>query len=366
MNMKKIVFYGVANCALRNKAEHYLDDNYIVIGYTDSFYTEDILQGKRFIPLEKLAIEEFDYIVILAASVKNQNLIKENLRRIGVMKEKILCPFFLYNDSFYYTPDLRKELKFHLEKNNLEQGMDVVLGLSYSLKGIDERRLEGNFYDFSWHSLDLYYNLRLLKEAGKINTALLCFPYYYFDLDMSKSLEIVSKPNFWAIRGFEDWHNALNGNEDIIEYITIYDMFGKHFFAETEGRKYWKTLYEILDKEDGSCELSPIWKREYKETFEENGILLEELLRYLSKMKSKIIFVVPPHLYLPCIKEELYPVIETKKKRFYQLINSMQESYSFEVIDAFEIMQDKIYWADQGHLNEAGKQEFTNFLRKVI
>ena len=54
MILKRIICYGVNNIKLRSNILSYLSEKYEIIGFCDSFYEEDILQGELFIPVNKI------------------------------------------------------------------------------------------------------------------------------------------------------------------------------------------------------------------------------------------------------------------------------------------------------------------------
>lgn len=52
--MKKVILYGVTCVELRRNAEAFLDDEFEIAGYSDTYYTKDVLDGKPFFPPEEL------------------------------------------------------------------------------------------------------------------------------------------------------------------------------------------------------------------------------------------------------------------------------------------------------------------------
>lgn len=190
--MKKIVLYGVGSIELRRDIEYFLDDGYEIVGYSDTHYRSDVLDGKPFLPPRELCRQELDYIILLSF----REDILQNMRRYlisqGVHNEKILEPTaFLHRNAEKYQLDLISDIHEHYQG---EQGL--IFGLSYSLRGIRTGQLKNSFYDCSWSSLDLYYNFRIFqymdrcKLLSAVKNALLIFPYYYFDYDMSRYIYI--------------------------------------------------------------------------------------------------------------------------------------------------------------------------------
>lgn len=54
------------------------------------------------------------------------------------------------------------------------------------------------------------------------------------------------------------------------------------------------------------------------------------------------------------------------KDRFYECIDYMKKYYRFQVIDCFDLIDNKSCFYDYEHLNEIGKREFTSYLNRKI
>lgn len=65
--MNKVILYGVASVELRAAVEHFLAEDIEIVGYSDSFHREDILQGKRFIACRDIVKEQFDFVILLSS-----------------------------------------------------------------------------------------------------------------------------------------------------------------------------------------------------------------------------------------------------------------------------------------------------------
>ena len=150
--MKRLILYGVRHVELRRNVEYFLDNSYEIVGYSDSYYTTDVLDGKRFISPEMLSHMEFDYIIPLSFKETVLSEMKTDLIGQGIPTEKIVYPvIFLSQGKETMQPDLVRDAKAQYRG---EEGL--IFGLSYSLRGIFEKRLKPAFYDCSWHGLDLY------------------------------------------------------------------------------------------------------------------------------------------------------------------------------------------------------------------
>lgn len=238
--------------------------------------------------------------MILSEKEKNQEEIRDKLIKL-CNKDSIIVPRLLLLRNADFIPDLKDEIINKIKKKSYEA---AVMGLSYSLRGIDFERLCLKSIDFSWHGLDLYYNykqLELLLDKSELNiqTFIMMFPYYYLNYDMSSSLYQFSTGQIFACRGFQDWHNArFVSNSSIQEYLISEEIFGEKFWKY----KKWKKVsggYESVLKMD-KVELPKIWKRFHKGTCKENENLLQKILEMLKD--RNIIFVIPP-IFIETIKE---------------------------------------------------------------
>lgn len=364
--MKKIICYGIKNCELRRKVGLFLSKEFEIIGYSDSYATEDNLQGEHFISPFEISQYEYDYVLVLSVDGIKQQEIKQALAQEGVRPESIIIPRLLYNGEAYFTPDLKKEI-FEKARNEY---YGVILGLSYSLRGIDTRKLKKSFIDFSWHGLDIYYNWISLKffldnYNGNIQKAFLVFPYYYFNYDMSSSFYQFNTAQILALHAYEDWHNANNSFDDRIrDYLKCFELFGEKFWEQVNWKKYCPKNTKVIDNK--FSDLNEIWKKEYIKTQKENYEIMQNILNMLSQKKTKIYIIIPPILKSYINKSEwLY--YESTRNYFYYLMNELNSKYVFEVLDYSELfnLQPQFFY-DYEHLNEVGRQEFTKTLNDLL
>lgn len=66
INVKKVILYGVGSVELRRDAEYFMDDEYEIVGYSDSHYSYDSLDGAAFYPPEALCHQPVDYAGVFA------------------------------------------------------------------------------------------------------------------------------------------------------------------------------------------------------------------------------------------------------------------------------------------------------------
>ena len=178
--MKKVILYGVGSVELRRDAEYFMDDEYEIVGYSDSHYSYDSLDGAAFYPPEALCHQPVDYVVLLAFQESVLTQMREYLLSLNVRSEKIIAPtIFLHRNAEKYQLDLIQDICL-----NCHGMQGLIFGLSYSQRDICIRSLEIPFYDCSWSSLDLYYNYRIFQYMEEhqmltgVKLALLVFPYH--------------------------------------------------------------------------------------------------------------------------------------------------------------------------------------------
>ncbi len=78
---KKVILYGIRGEG-RREIEYYLSNDYEIIGYSDSdvqYYTCHYINYKCFFIPEKLAEQDFDYIIITVKDLKISNEIRQQI-----------------------------------------------------------------------------------------------------------------------------------------------------------------------------------------------------------------------------------------------------------------------------------------------
>lgn len=358
-----MILYGVRHVELRRDIEYFLDDSYEIIGYSDTYYTSDVLDDKHFIPPEGLPYTEFDYIIPLSFKKSVLADMRSKLIDQGVPPEKIIRPtMFLHQGREKMQVDLIKDIGTQYQG---EEGL--VFGLSYSLRGICAKKLRPAFYDCSWHGLDMYYNYRIFQHMRclgfllRVKVALLVFPYYYFNYDMSKSIYQYQEGQIFAMRGLDDWHNYLQvpGASD---YVTNYRMFGRKISEFYHFHKYERQDREIYSGKDGEGELGSMWIRDHPETIAENTILFADFCRELTEAGINPVVVVPPY-YIKGISQASLETVRERKQKFYQIMESVDVDI-FDFLDAFSDRRE--LFSDLIHLNSNGAEAFTELINQTV
>lgn len=364
--MKKIIIYGIALIKLRREIEYFLDSEECqIIGYSDSYYQEDVVDHRNFIAPMDICRENVDYIVIATESIKAQEEIKSFLIEQGVSLDKIVIPVMLFSKAIASKARLIDEI------NMTEGDYDgLIFGLSYSRKGIKKDKLLKRFYDFSKDGLDLYYNAETYKrilEQGRIKNikcALCMFPYYYFDYDMSKSLGQYESGQIFCVQGLKDWHNykkCLSAEN----YVTNFELFGNRY-AAFYNAGHWEPIIRKTLSDTEEYQLERIWYRDYDETVDENLQIFESFLKQLKNEKVKVILVVPP-ICLNIYNEDDRRQIYKKKEKFYRCLEPFIEDKLLEVIDHTDLYIDKLeFFYNPTHLNYYGSEAYTKIINQLI
>lgn len=364
--MAKIIVYGVKNARLRAWVRNYLSDKFEIIGVSDSFIDRDVLQGETFIHPFDIHLYQFDYIIILAEREHIQLEIRKRLIDLHIEENKIIVPRLFLQNNIDFIPDLKKEIIDRVNDNNNIDS--VVMGLSYSLRGIDFNRLSLNALDFSWHGLDLYYNYKSLEvllcniDIRTINTALLVFPFYYFNYDMSRSLYQFTTGQILACRGFQDWHNAaFVQNQEIYDYWICDKLFGEKFWKYRNWKKISEKNESIMA--GGGVKLPGLWKNFYQDTWKENEKIMKNILGQMKNIR--ILFIIPP-VYVDVIEKEEIKFFDKMKERFLFSIKKFQPEYEFEIYDFSQEISDISCFYDFTHLNEKGRLKFTEIINGCL
>lgn len=358
-SMKKIILYGIANRTLRMQVQSYLDDDYEIIGISDSKLTEDYLQGELYITPDEIINKQFDYILVLTTNERSQKEIIDILRMKGISINKIIVPRLLCQKDSEYIPDLKRDLEKEIVRNTNAEGF--CLGLSYSLRGLNFNKLQIDCIDCSWHGLDLYYcykSRQMFDERYK--TAILVFPYYYFNYDMSLSEYQFNTGQILACRGFQDWHNADKSHNSVIDdYLISTELFGKKFWMNKRWRKEIPREEKII--ENTATGIATIWKKKHQGTLEENILIFERLIQ--SCVGMRIVMIVPPIFWEVIRRDDVQYILE-QKSYFYKIINRYKNV--IELFDCSNLMQKREYYYDYEHLNEEGREVLTRLLNQKL
>lgn len=361
---KRILIYGIANSVLRRKVEVYLNEVYEIIGYSDTYYKEDILQGENFIFPHQIINYNIDIVIACVEKEETYHEIKNFLENIGFYGNVIYAKRY-FDSVCMYTPNLKEEVYQKKWKKSGISRRGVIFGLSYSLRGIDYEKLDGDFYDFSWHGLDLYYNSSLFSDAMKqwdvlpMDVSLMVIPYYYFDYDMSMSEYQYRTGQIYSVRDY-GWHNGKLSFKGIQDYIKSDNLFGEKLFRVYKGKKYYPHI-DMWGGDEKSSPLSLIWYNSYEMSVKENVQIFKNLL-----YETKNMIVIVPPFYIRNLSQNERKIIFKKKNKFYRLIEDLKSEFSFEIFDCLELYNNVEFFSDEWHLNYLGKEAFTKYINNTI
>lgn len=293
----------------------------------------------------------------------------QHLLAHGVPREKIVYPVvFLHRNAEKCQLDLIADIQEH---DHREEGL--IFGLSYSLRGIRTDLLAGRYYDCFWSSLDLYYNIQLFQYMAEhgfltaVRRVLLCFPYYYFDYDMSRFLHLYENGHIFAVRQLDDWHH-FREVPGAVDYVENYRMFGQRLSEFYHFRRFAFQSQDVYRGQDGRETLNQIWFRRYEDTLAENKALFTRFIRDLLQRRISPVLVVPP-FYLNGINETSRITFSEMRARFYGVLGDIQSIFgsSLRIFDYSEVFADKReYFVDITHLNSCGCEAFTKILNEQI
>lgn len=359
--MKEIVIYGIYYLELRRKIESFLNDEYRIVGYMDTYLSEDIVDGMEYIPIDKISAINPDYIVVCVRNTQAFEDIKQLLINVGGIEEnRIINPIFLKSEKY-----MQKDLVRHIEHKLGYDTQILIFGLSYSLRGIVKNKLKYKAFDFSWHGLNLYYNYKLLlyaRESQRFNRtkySVCVFPYWYFNYDMSKSKYQYETAQILAVHRLQDYHNrdSVNGINDYEINEKLFASKFLDYYRPTENIYLYNSI--CSDKED----LPRIWTDEHHDTICENRKIYKKFIDELLSFSERVVLIIPP-VYVGNINN--IGIIEKMKSYFADIIG--YANGRVVVLDLFsdERYQDASLFANATHLNYRGALTFTQHINDII
>ena len=330
-----------------------------MIGVSDSFYDSDVIQGERFISGPEIPKEQFDYIILGIKDRDKRETVKKKLVEYGVDNDRIIGPGILALDAPEFIPDMRVNIQGAAESMNPSV---LIMGLSYSLRGINAAKLDG--LDLSWHGQDLYYNLKWLDKLkknheelyGRLEKIILVIPYYYFNYDSSVSAYQYETGQIYVNRSLYDYHNAFSCiNESIRDHLITNSLFGESFWRGKCWRPFWEGTDSVINLNE-KAELLNIWKKTYHNTILENKQLIIKMVQ--ENKEKEIILVIPP-VFLKALREDELRYFDQMKKHFFNIIEDVG---NIRLIDCNNSIVEESFFSDYEHLNNMGRDCFTSIL----
>jgi hypothetical protein len=377
----KIVIIGVNNFTPEidkvidnQKAEivNYIDETNIHVGKE--------LTGRKIISLQDIDNIGYDYLI----SVIPQSEVVTKLVNSELIETDFFFDYFHYKNLVMTSPEFF--IKFSNFKESKKAYNGLITGLSYIQKGVNEKYLEGNFFNFANPSQDIFYDFEIFKYAysykeikDNIKYAIIGLSYYSFQYDLSKSRSkhrinyyypIVKKfHNYEFINHVSEYHRAA---DKLTEHLFHSDHLLKVF--ESQKGQFEKQIEETnnlmynCQKENDEEILKDIqfirrdFNKDYPETVKENKKILTKYLEFIKQHSIKPIIVI-------CPTTKLYQSFAPKrfKEEFYEIIDELKNNYDFQILDYFNSneFEDNDFY-DPSHINNKGAKKLSLLLNKDI
>lgn len=367
MNCKSILVFGTGKgcdffiALLKNTSNisAFIDSDRTKIG--TKFYGIDVISPQQ------ICNYKYDYIIIVSQFYFE---IKSLLLNLDIETEKII--------EFYRILPIKIEEKFNLQKSICDfvskDYKILVTGISYALRGINEKKFNQSTINLAMSSQDLFYDYNIvqrlfkIKPKNKIRKAILGISYYSFHYDLSKSS--VKDRCLIYYNTLKKVHNLVD--TDLLNQYINYNKLEELIFKENylniacEQNNNFNTLTNKLlhgklddTKYDTGVKIAKLHsKKNYPKTYKENLFILTEFIKFLNYNGIEIALVIFPtsSYYYNYFSKQLI-------NEFYNTINELREEYKFQFYDFFDskLFNDNDFY-DVNHLNEIGANKFTKIL----
>ncbi len=368
--MKSIILYGVRG--IRKDIETYLSNQFQIIGYSDSdpIYSDVLYyEYKPFFQLHNISRQPFDYILICTKDISISYEIVSKLLSVGVPQYKIIESCYVIHSVYQFDIPLVN----YVEMNQQFDGL--CFGMSYSYNCFLTHFFSKNFYKLSYFGADFYFhkqNIEYLadKKSNSIrNVSYIVFdlPYYCFNWDLSKAKKTI-RNRFSLLEPFNDYHNY--GTNTLEKwYIKEYKILKQMFYKKLQVNKSSfsnnfepRIFVDFDEQKDHFSSLEHVWTSIHQDTIHENIYIFRKILDLLNTLnpRIKICIVIFP-MYLEFLEENKQD-INNMKRIFYNIINDFKKNFNIQIIDCFEMFQDKTLYFDVHHLNSYGGYKISTFL----
>lgn len=355
----------------------------------DSSKYNSKLEGIEIIPPSDMKKFQYEYVVIASSYYKS---IKSQLIDLGINESKIIChceylsKYQILLDEYMWENHCRSNLN-----KNLNLAFDpsakkqlIVTGISYGEFGIDASKLKCDAINFALASQDLYYDYKIAEHVirnskNHIKTCIMGLAYYSFDYDLSKTaLKERCKRVYSKILGYK--HNYVESDDNAERYVLNYqqNVMSKFFddkyieymsnfkppiydFEKLWNSKLSRDSIEEIEK-NAKILAHKDFSGSYPETVKENKLILEKYFEMLEDNNIQPIVVV-----YPVTKYYIKNIDNSKKVKFYNIINEMHCKYNFKLLDYFDsnIFSDDEFY-DSSHLNKWGAMKFTELINDAF
>ncbi|WP_372629533.1 hypothetical protein [Cohnella sp.] len=373
--MKKVIIFGLGSGY--NKIIQILDYTKVeVIGHTDNDLKK-IEESKlcNVIKPEEICRHSFDYIVVASLFFSE---IFTKLVGEGISSDKIVNGVSIY-DSYLPVQRLLSREKIDL----------FVTGMSYAA-GIEEELLRVNAVNLAFAGQDLLLDYCLAKQVihSRIDRlpkfSIIGLAYYQLNYEFIKTRKTndanVRETRLKAFPGLVSRYYHLSSNYDPQYFNAFYQhqaeearfcVYHSEIFVSIKD-KYTaaKTTIQVKNEKpkmvvnaDQRKDLAKkLSSKYYHESVLRNQNILAQYLELLVINDIKPIIVIHPQH--PDFVRNFSPLMVN---RFINLLDTLRQSYNFQLIDCFEsnIVGDDDF-KDLHHLSLEGNRKFTQYLNNNI
>lgn len=312
-------------------------------------------------------------------------------------------------DETYNSPFYRHIICSRKYKKMVEGKIDSRIfstGSSYSVYGLNRDYMKNDIFDISIMGQDLYYTKKSIEKALEYNkiidTCLISIAYYSFYYDMSKSKNEFNRKLMDDVFApiFNDSHNSkINKKEysfkanltkmsldekylfDIENLSTCIvkkiqdgvlseryvDFFNSYITREGYNDIYrGKPEFRDMLEEDKYLDMKSLVESHkklynYKKTNDEYRKIMVDILDICNSNGIKPIFVVYP---MPVLYKTLMG--DYYKNDFFEYIDILKESYSFNILNMYEMDFDDSCFVDLQHLGTEGSIKATRVICEYL
>ena len=267
-------------------------------------------------------------------------------------------------------------LKTKIKKACRDKDIKVLcVGVSYSMFGLIDKEIQVKALNLSLPSQDFYFAYKIASRIIELNKSIeYCIigsAYYSFHFDLAKfgsegfRVERVYYPVLGDTNGFK-----LSEAYDRKRPFNVFGRLAKTYFNITRTRKDMRLIDGELCSFDKQTLITQGRQRaethnkliKYEQTAAKYEKLLADFLEMLQVNQIKPIIMV-----FPATKYYREPFDKGFKTVFYNSINSLLESFNFEVIDLFSSDQFELRdYVDFDHLGLEGAKKATRILNEHI
>jgi hypothetical protein len=357
-----IIVFGTGSTCRRLLDNMNEDINVLAFADNNSDKWNEYCKGKKIISPNKINAYKYDFIAIASQFEEDiyLQLLEMNIKR------EVIFQYIKFLD-LSWNPF---EYKIQLFKKDIDKIKTIITGISYSLCGVLDKKLEKIGLNFSLESQDLFYDYQIFKFIlrnynNKLKYGIIGICYYSFQYDMSLSAMRNKVINYY--------HTLKNSHNFMIDIDFNEELKVNRYIADILLRKdqlgYWdfgadsQSLSNLENKElMGKNQTYLDCNKNYPKTVKENIQIFKDYLQLLKEHSIKPIVVVFP-------TSKYYTKYFSKRieDEFHSIIRDVKSEYDFQYIDYFrsDLFNEDEFW-DVSHLNSKGAEKFTEILNKEI